>query len=227
MNHTKNVEHTWDAIAESFNKTRQKPWDICLNFIKNLKPTTTLADIACGNGRHLLPAAQQCKQVIGIDISEKLLHIAQTKTSEYSNVLLLHADARHLPLCDNSVDAVLFIAALHNIPGKTNRINALQEVQRILKPSGIALISVWSRWQDRFRTHFIKQFFIRKPGEEFGDIILTWRQHSLDVPRYYHLYSKREFLDDINQSSLNLKQSHNLYLHSKKYPDNYFAIVQK
>jgi tRNA G46 methylase TrmB len=62
------AEKTWDAIAESFNLTRQKPWKFCLNFISSLKNSDFVADIGCGNGRHLLPCAYNCSHAIGVDI---------------------------------------------------------------------------------------------------------------------------------------------------------------
>ena len=114
------AEETWDAIAESFDTTRQKPWKFCLDFIRSLKNTDVVADIGCGNGRHLLPCAENCSHAVGVDISQNLLRIVQKKlhNKNIGNVSLIHADVVQLPLADNSLDAVLFIASLHNIQGK-------------------------------------------------------------------------------------------------------------
>ena len=144
------VEETWDTIAESFNTTRQKPWTVCLDFIHSLKNSDVVADIGCGNGRHLLPCAENVSHAVGVDISQNILRIVQNKllNKNIVNVSLIHANVVQLPLADNSFDAVLFIASLHNIKGKEHRRRALQEVARMLKPNGVALISVWSRWQD-------------------------------------------------------------------------------
>jgi len=178
------AEKTWDAIAESFDLTRQKPWKFCLDFISSLKNSDIVADIGCGNGRHLLPCAHNCSHAIGVDISQKLLKIVQNKLSNKHiiNVALIHADVVQLPLADNSLNAVLFIASLHNIKGKEHRYRALQEVGRILKPQGVALISVWSRWQDMYWRYFMKQFIIR--SREFGDIDVFWKQHNINLPRF-------------------------------------------
>ncbi len=90
--------------------------------------------------------------LFGVDISQNLLRIVQKKlhNKNIGNVSLIHADVVQLPLADNSLDAVLFIASLHNIQGKEHRRRALQEIARVLKPNGVALISVWSRWQDMY-----------------------------------------------------------------------------
>jgi ubiquinone/menaquinone biosynthesis C-methylase UbiE len=221
------AEETWDSIAESFDRTRQKPWNLCLDFIDSLEKTDTVADLGCGNGRHLIPCAERCSMAVGVDISSRFLRIIQKKLQNkpHKNVTLLHADVVHLPFSDSSLDAILFIAALHNIPGKDHRQAALREVNRILKPKATALISVWSRWQDRYFKHFIKQFIIRT--RSFGDIDVYWRQQNLNIPRFYHLYGKAEFHRELHIAGFKVDTLVNVKIHSKRFPDNYFALVHK
>jgi tRNA (uracil-5-)-methyltransferase TRM9 len=228
-NMVKTTEETWDAIAESFDTTRHKPWDTCLDFIKTLRKTDTVADIGCGNGRHLTLCAKQCKNAVGLDISRKLLYIVKNKILENNleNTILLHSNAVNIPMKDDSLDAVIFIAALHNIKGRDNRVQALKEIRRIMKEDGKALISVWSRWQDRYRKQFFKKCFTQIGKSEFGDIDIYWRQHGLDIPRFYHLYSKKEFREDIKKSGLKIEKIEDIRIVSQKYPDNYFAICSK
>jgi ubiquinone/menaquinone biosynthesis C-methylase UbiE len=221
------AEKTWDAIADSFNTTRQNPWKYCLNFIDSLKETDVVADLGCGNGRHVFPCAEQCSSVFGVDISVEMLNIVKMKLHMKSmrNVSLVHADVVQLPIADNMLDAVLFIASLHNIQGKEHRHAALQEVMRVLKPQGSALISVWSRWQDKYYKYFLKQFIVR--SRDFGNINVYWRQHNLSVPRFYHLYGKAEFLQELRDAGFRIEDLSSVKIHSKRFPDNYFAIVRK
>ena len=223
------TEETWDKIAHSFDVTRRKPWQQCIDFINNLSTDAIVADIGCGNGRHLIPCAQRCKKTLGVDISKELLHIVQNKLEENKiyNTTLIHSDVVSLPIKDNTVDAVLYIASLHNIKEKKRRIQSLKEVKRILKKGGKAQISVWSRWQDKFRKQFFKKWFIQTGADEFGDIDIYWRQHDLNIPRFYHLYSKKEFLEDINEAGLEISEIQDVKMYSKKHPDNYFAVLKK
>ena len=225
----KTSQETWDAIAKSFDITRRKPWKQVIDFIEKIPQSSNVADIGCGNGRHLIPCAQHCKKVIGLDISEELLKIVQKKLDEnnLTNVDLVQSDIADMPLEDDSVDYVLFIASLHNIKGRDRRIKALGEVKRILKKDGKSLISVWSRWQDKYRKQFLKKWFTKTGEEEFGDIDIYWRQHGLNIPRFYHLYSKREFTDDLQKAGFKTIEMQEVKLHSTKYPDNYFATVSK
>jgi len=228
-NSIKTNEETWDAIAESFDTTRHKPWENCLDFIRTLKQTDIVADIGCGNGRHLIPCAKHCKNAIGLDISRKLLIIVKNKLLENNleNTTLLHSDAVDVPIQNESVDAVIFIASLHNIKGRENRVKALKEIRRIMKKNGKALISVWSRWQDKYRKQFFKKWFTQIGKSEFGDINIYWRQHGLDIPRFYHLYSKKEFIDDMKKAGLKMEKIEDIKIVSQKHPDNYFVIITK
>jgi ubiquinone/menaquinone biosynthesis C-methylase UbiE len=225
----KKSEDTWNAIAKSFDSTRSKPWTESIDFIENLSMDSLVVDVGCGNGRHLIPCADRCKKVIGFDVSKELLIIVQKKIckKKLNNVDLIHSDAVNIPLKKNSVDAVLFIATLHNISERYRRIQSLREIYRILKPDGKAIISVWSRWQDRFRHQFLKKCFTGSRKNEFGDTYIHWRQHGLNIPRFYHLYSKREFLSDLYKADLEIIKFREVKIHSKKHPDNYFTIVKR
>jgi alkylated DNA repair protein alkB family protein 8 len=225
-----NNEINWNLIAKSFDKTRQKPWRICIEFIETLSKDDVILDIGCGNGRHLIPCAYKVNKIIGLDISIELLKIVYKKkiNNKLKNISLLHSNFQYLPIKNNSVDAVLFIASLHNIYKRKNRIRSLIELRRILKKNGKALISVWSKWQDKYRSYFInKLFFNIKKKNEFGDINIYWKKDNLNIPRFYHLYSKREFINDIKKSELKLSKIYDIKLKSTKYIDNYFAIVEK
>ena len=233
---TREMEETWDTIAESFDVTRRKPWQICLDFINRLSSNGIVADLGCGNGRHLLPCAKRFKRVVGVDISRNLLKIVQGKVENkgFENVLLLQSDLAELPIKDNSFDGALFIASLHNIKGRNNRIKSLKELCKVLKKNGVALVSVWSRWQDRFAKRFLVDLFLfpiryikALGGYEFGDIEIFWRQHNLNVKRFYHLYSKREFIKDVKKAGLKIIEVKDVRLKSKKRPDNFFVVVRK
>ncbi len=222
---TNNVD-VWNSIAKSFDETRKKPWAEILNFIYSIPKNSIVLDIGCGNGRHLIYCAEHCSKVIGIDTSINLLKIAKEKIKNKKNADLFHADALSLPLKDNSIDHVLFIATLHNIKGKENRIRSLLEIKRVLKLNGTALISVWSRWQDRYFLYFLKRL-LSHHEEEFGDINIPWKRGGINLKRFYHLYSRREFKSDLIRAGMSSKEIYSTKISSKILKDNHFAIVEK
>lgn len=226
-NQTDTNEQTWDAIAESFDKTRKKPWKTTIDYINSIPKNTTVLDIGCGNGRHLVPCTRQCKHVIGLDISKNLLKIVDKKIKEnkITNATLVHGNMICLPIGNNSIDSVLCIASIHNVKGRQNRILVLKEIYRILKKNSTAFISVWSRWQDRFLIHHLKKIFTH--DGEFGDIDIYWKQNKLNVARFYHLYSKRELIKDLRITNFSIEEIIGVKHHSKWFADNYFVKVRK
>jgi tRNA (uracil-5-)-methyltransferase TRM9 len=216
---------TWDRIADSFHQSRQFTWDFCIKFISSIRKESRCVDLGCGNGRHLIPLSQHCYRSIGFDISRNLLNITlfNLKQNNIHNCSIVQGDLCSLPFQSNSIDNIIYIAALHNIKGKQNRIQSLHEVHRILKPKGSALISVWSKNQERFDN--IKS--LTDKNSEPGDIIIHWRQHNLNVPRFYHLYEKNEFKRDLINAHFSLSSLEEISIASKKINDNFYAILTK
>ena len=210
----------WDIIAENFDATRRRPWLECLEFLENINGICL--DIGCGNGRHLLYMADHSELAIGVDSSIKMIEVARGNVGKErkKNVLLVNGNACRLPFPDNTFDGVLFIAALHNIKGRENRLNALREVKRVLKPERKALISVWAKWQDRWR-----KYFLLHPLRH-GNIYVPWRR-GVEALRFYHLYSMGEFRREIKRAGLFIERVWSVRKASKKYADNHFAVVRK
>jgi ubiquinone/menaquinone biosynthesis C-methylase UbiE len=217
---------TWDTIAESFDKTRKIPWPFVTEFISSLSSESKIIDLGCGNGRHLIPAAKHAETTIGLDISRKMLEITQQKTNQrkLDNTTYIQATSYNLPLKTGSIDAALCIASLHNIRTRALRQQCMKEVFRILRINGKALISVWSREQDRFQNHIPNNNIKDK---EPGDIEVDWKQDNLNIPRFYHLYGLREFKEDIQAGGFTIHSMQAEKISSKKEADNYFAIALK
>ena len=219
---------TWEKIAGSFDSTRKKPWKQCLDFIDHIGSSALVLDIGCGNGRHLIPSARRCRFAVGVDISFNMLTICRKSLLEnnITNFSLVRADATNLPFRDNTFDFILFIASLHNIRGRQRRVNALREVGRVMKDGGKALITVWARWQDRFLFTFLVELFLRR-HEEFGDIEVMWKRDSLNISRFYHLYSVRELVKDIREAGLKIERVEKVKISSRYLADNIFAYLTK
>jgi hypothetical protein len=63
--------------------------------------------------------------------------------------------------------------------------------------------------------------------KEFGDTDIYWRQHGLNIPRFYHLYSMRELKQDLLSASFKIIKLEGVKFFSKRYYDNYFALIKK
>lgn len=193
---TPDIATTYNRIATHFDKTREHPWPEVAGFIEDQSATNIGFDLGCGNGRHTRLLSNRCNHTIGGDISTDLLQIARSRhlTSQSVHdacIHYIHCDACAIPLPNGSVDIALFIATLHHLQSDLRRLDSLLELNRILRPGGVGLISVWSTAHDRFSqtTSF--------------DTLIDWTLPTGDVvPRYYHIFSPEDFEDLLAQSPL-------------------------
>lgn len=112
----------------------------------NPKPGQKVLDVACGIGIPSLNAAEKVApsgSVIGIDLAPGMIEIARSRAGEtgLKNVEFREADAENLPFEDGSFDVVLCHLGLIHF---TDRMKALKEMGRVLRPDGDLAISVWS-----------------------------------------------------------------------------------
>lgn len=108
-----------------------------------------VADIGGGPGRYSLWLAQQGYQVEHRDLMP--LHVAQLRAEVPvgANVSARVADARELDLPDESVDAVLLLGPLYHLRLRADRIAALAQARRIVRPGGPVFVAAISRWAPR------------------------------------------------------------------------------
>ena len=103
----------------------------------------TLVDIGCGAGFWLPHYAERAEQVIGVEPDQRLLDLAEVRTSEVPDVDVRHGSAEHLPIGDHSAGVVHARFAYFFGPGAEV---GLDEVARILAPGGtfLAIDNSWS-----------------------------------------------------------------------------------
>lgn len=108
----------------------------------------TIADIGGGAGIHALWLAGKGYRVHLRDVVE--MHIDQAiEGATVQGVTLTSAkvgDARELDLDDVSVDAVLLLGPLYHLQVRSDRIKALTEAHRILKPGGLLMVATISKY---------------------------------------------------------------------------------
>jgi ubiquinone/menaquinone biosynthesis C-methylase UbiE len=214
------VRQTFEAIAEHFDMTRYKPWPESVENVESIPENSRVLDIGCGNGRNMILPRRLGHEVVGVDLSINLLRIAHEKLNLRElgkSGHLVGGDASLLPLRDGTFDAALYLATLHHIPTEEGRLKSLEELERVLKPGGTALISVWALDQPRFEE------LLQKKSEDpnFADIFLPWTRSDGKVfQRFYHLFEKDELKGLIAETNLETEK----YFFSS---DNYFARVRK
>ena len=186
------VADTYDRIAGHFAKTREYAWPEVEAFVADQPQARFALDLGCGNGRHAEVLAEHADRVVGVDASRELLAEARDRAAERDFAVdLLVGDAATLPLRDDVADLAVYVATLHHLPTRADRVQSLDELARVLAPDGRALVSAWSTAHDRF------------DATEGFDTTIDWTLPGGEtVPRFYHIYDSGEFRADLDASDL-------------------------
>jgi SAM-dependent methyltransferase len=108
-----------------------------------------LVDLGCGTGRLLVPFARRGFRVLGVDLSEEMLHVTGEKAAAAGvTVHRLKANVVELDgLRDLSFDyAACLFSTLGMVTGAAERRRALDHVYRLLRPGGRFVLHVHNRW---------------------------------------------------------------------------------
>jgi demethylmenaquinone methyltransferase/2-methoxy-6-polyprenyl-1,4-benzoquinol methylase len=140
-----NISHRYDFLNRFLSFGIDKSWrKRALKILKNHQPESIL-DIATGTGDFaiaMLPLNP--KEVIGVDISEGMLAKGREKLNlkGITNIRLETGDSEDLQFEDNRFDAVIVAFGVRNFE---NLEKGLEEMKRVIKPEGIALILEFSQ----------------------------------------------------------------------------------
>jgi len=117
--------------------------------ILDKKALTQITDVATGTGDLLIYWKEQAKKngveiekYVGIDPSVGMLDVARKKV-DFAE--FIEGKAQKLPLADESTDVISISYGIRNV---VDRVEALQEFYRALKPNGIVMILEFTK-QDR------------------------------------------------------------------------------
>lgn len=224
------VKSTYDDIADEFDQTRQHAGAEFASFVRYLKQGTSIADVGCGNGRLILWLQNVTKDwpkppyhYLGIDNSEKLLQKAK---ENFPHENFIHGDQLNLPIKENSIDIIFSIRAFHHIPSRKLRLEALAEMQRVLKNNGILIITVWNLWQKKYWKELFRA--ILRSLYTLGayapnDTFISWNKKA---KRYYHAFLPMELNNLITNAGFEIEElasnkhgkNHDIVIAAKKVP---------
>lgn len=136
----------YDQLARYYDTDKSPVWQEVKDLLSGIKSSVSVLDIGCGTGRVRQALADKIDYT-GLDNSPELLAVARRR---YVNNKFIQADARALPLQDNSFAAVLLIATVHHFFDKADRLKILTEAKRVLKPGGQIYLTVWNLNRPKF-----------------------------------------------------------------------------
>jgi SAM-dependent methyltransferase len=121
---------------------RLRTWDI---FGRYLPPPGRILDVGGGPGTHAARLAGQGWDVTLVDPVPGHLDAATARAADGPGFSACLGQADELPAADGSVDAVLLMGPLYHLFDRDDRLAALAEARRVLRPGGRLLAEVITR----------------------------------------------------------------------------------
>ena len=107
----------------------------------DLSSESSVLEVGCGTGRFLPYLARQAKAVEGLDVSPRMIEVAEQRVKEdkCQNVNCAVYDGQAFPFDDGIFDSVYAILVINLIP---DYVGTFREVARVLRPGGTFLFNV-------------------------------------------------------------------------------------
>ena len=137
---------TWDELFQQEKHRWPDPHQMVVDFARALlqRGVEQVLDLGCGAGRHTVYLTQMGFTVFATDLSEIGLSVTRSRLcAEGGSADLYLADMSSTALADSSIDAVICLYVIYH--AKLERVrHAVAEIERVLRPGGIALVTLIS-----------------------------------------------------------------------------------
>ncbi|MGH7952601.1 MAG: bifunctional demethylmenaquinone methyltransferase/2-methoxy-6-polyprenyl-1,4-benzoquinol methylase UbiE [Limisphaerales bacterium] len=154
------IARRYDLINDLQSFGLHRFWKRRVVELARVKNGARTLDLCCGTGDIALALAQRGAETIGLDFSEKMLAVAETRRkksfkSQISNLKFIQGDAQQIPFADNSFDAVTVGYGLRNLVSWSK---GLEEMLRVAKPGGRLVVLEFGKppnalWRSLYFAH--------------------------------------------------------------------------
>jgi ubiquinone/menaquinone biosynthesis C-methylase UbiE len=160
MSHKAKIQEEFTRQAEAFAALRDLHSPERINrFVDAMNPSlnTRALEIATGPGHLAMALAARCHEVIGVDLTDAPLRIAEHNRRErgIANVQFRKADAENLPFGNSEFDIVLCRFAFHHFEDSSV---PLREMVRVCRTGGRVAVEDLASSENAARAAFYNEF---------------------------------------------------------------------
>ena len=131
------IADRYDLITVVLSYAQDRRWKRRLVRLAHPSPGVRALDLATGTGDIAFAMARAGAQVVGLDITPRMIELAIQKANPADGACaFIIGDMSNLPFPDRSFDVVTTGYGLRNVPDLTR---AIDEIARVLAPGGLAL----------------------------------------------------------------------------------------
>lgn len=155
-----------------------------------------LLDLGCGAGRHTFEALGRGADVVAVDLDDAVLKDVSSfgraviaEANGDPRLACINADALRLPFATGSFDRVIASEVLEHIPSD---VAAMSELVRVLRPGGIAAVTVPRAWPEAVCWGLSKEYHSNEGG-------------------HVRIYRRSQLIERLRRAGLELVGSHHAH----------------
>jgi SAM-dependent methyltransferase len=141
-------------------------------------------DMGCGTGIHSIELARRGYEVLGVDLSQKMIEVAREKSraAGVTGVYFLQADATRLEFEEEFDAAIAMYGVISYFTRDENLLEFLRSLRRALKKGGVFVFDTWNLTGVLSKRVFYEtpSTSIRKSGSMLAIKEEVWRVDVLD-----------------------------------------------
>lgn len=176
--------------------------------LRYLKSNMVIADIGGATGVYSFWLHDMGNAVSLLDAAEFHIEMAKSIAEKQNKPLasITLGDARKLPYADNMFDLILLFGPLYHLQEKADRVNAIKEAKRVLKPGGVLLAATITRYAslfDGFWQNYIADSEFEKILQQ--DLINGNHSNPVNHAMYFtdaHFHTEKEIEEEFTEAGL-------------------------
>lgn len=201
------IAKRYDRVNRIISLGQDRRWRRKAIAAMQLHEGATVLDVATGTG----PMMQQMQRtrdhlhLVGIDPSAQMLRFGKQHLRPKSEVFIewIQGDGQHLPFKDAAFDAVCIAYGIRNVP---NRLQALREMRRVLKPEGRLAILELSFPPPMGILNRLARFYIQRCVPRIGGMLSSASEYDYLHKSIAQFPSSTVFTQMIQEAGLEVLQ---------------------
>lgn len=182
------MEIKYDKIGTGYNSTRRADPYLTERLLHHLQPQhdRLYLDIGCGTGNYTIAFAVKGFRFIGVDPSEQMLNIANSRNQDIS---WIKGTAEHIPIEDKAFDGIIATLTIHQW---TDLRNAFFELSRVLADRGRVVLftstpeQMEGYWLNHYFPKMLHSSIAQMPSlEDLQEAIGQTELKIMDIEKYF------------------------------------------
>jgi ubiquinone/menaquinone biosynthesis C-methylase UbiE len=171
--------------------------------LMHLRPGNRVLDLGCGAGwatRLLAQSIAEVGQVVGLDVSDEMIRLAQESSKDFANIQYVVGSAQGIPWQDNFFDKVLSVESFYYYPDQDR---ALDELFRVTAPGGRVFILINLYRDNEYSLQWVDKLKVPVHVRSAAEYVEMFKNHGFENVESKQIPDDTPTPDDYKTKSFN------------------------